>query len=162
MSNDPLSLALLGTLMIGASAALLLGLVGNMAASWLNARSRWLNFAVMRALGTAPGQLAGVLTYEQMIVYATAIGLGVAFGLLLSYLVLPAFVFTSAVGDAATGIGLFYIIQSVPPIQMIVPGVLIALVVGILIALCIVALGGMALIVSRPNMGSILRLQSDE
>ena len=62
----------------------------------------------------------------------------------------------------ATGIGLFYIIQSVPPIQMIVPGVLIALVVGILIALCIVALGGMALIVSRPNMGSILRLQSDE
>lgn len=162
MSNDPLSLALLGTLMVGAAAALLLGLVGNMAAAWLNARNRWLNFAVMRALGTPPGQLAGVLTCEQMIVYATAIGLGVAFGLLLSYLVLPAFVFTSAVGNAATGIGLFYIIQSVPPIQMIVPGVLIALVIGILVAVCVVALGGMALIVSRPNMGSILRLQSDE
>lgn len=161
MSDDPLYLALLGVLAIGAATALLLGLLGNMTVSWLSARSRLVNFAVMRALGTAPGQIASILTYEQVIVYATAIGLGVAFGILLSYLVLPAFVFTSSVGNSISGTGVFYITQSVPPIQMIIPGVLIALAVGILVAVCIVALGMMVRIVSRPALSSTLRLNGD-
>lgn len=161
MGHDPLYLALLGVLMIGAATALLLGLLGNMTVSWLSAKSRLINFAVMRALGTAPGQIASILTYEQVIVYATAIGLGIAFGLLLSFLVLPAFVFTSSLGSAATGTGVFYITQSVPPIQMIIPGVLLALAVGILAAICIVALGMMVRIVSRPALSSTLRLNGD-
>ncbi len=161
MDSDPLYLALLGVLMIGAATALLLGLLGNMTVSWLSARSRLINFAVMRALGTAPTQIASILTYEQMIVYATAIGLGVLFGFLLSFLVLPAFVFTSAVGNAVSGTGIFYVTQSVPPIQMIIPGVLIALAVGILVAICVVALGMMVRIVSRPALSSTLRLNSD-
>jgi ABC-type antimicrobial peptide transport system permease subunit len=161
MNSDPLYLALLGVLMIGAATALLLGLLGNMTVSWLSAKSRLINFAVMRALGTAPGQIASILTYEQVIVYATAIGLGIAFGLLLSFLVLPAFVFTSSLGSAATGTGVFYITQSVPPIQMIIPGVLLALAVGILAAICIVALGMMVRIVSRPALSSTLRLNGD-
>jgi ABC-type antimicrobial peptide transport system permease subunit len=161
MGSDPLYLALLGVLLIGAATALLLGLLGNMTVSWLSAKSRLINFAVMRALGTAPRQIASILTYEQVIVYATAIGLGIAFGLLLSFLVLPAFVFTSSLGSAATGTGVFYITQSVPPIQMIIPGVLLALAVGILAAICIVALGMMVRIVSRPALSSTLRLNGD-
>lgn len=161
MSSNPLYLALLGVLLVGTITALLLGLLGNMVVSWLSARSRFVNFAVMRALGTAPSQIAGILTYEQVIVYATAIGLGVAFGILLSFLILPAFVFTSPVGNAIGGTGLLYVTQSVPPIQMVIPGVLIALAVGILVAICIVALGMMVRIVSRPALSSTLRLNSD-
>jgi ABC-type antimicrobial peptide transport system permease subunit len=161
MNSDPLYQALLGVLLIGAATALLLGLLGNMTVSWLSAKSRLINFAVMRALGTAPGQIASILTYEQMIVYATAIGLGIAFGLLLSFLVLPAFVFTSSLGGVATGTGVFYITQSVPPIQMIIPGVLLALAVGILAAICIIALGMMVRIVSRPALSNTLRLNGD-
>ncbi len=161
MDSDPLSLALLGVLLVGAITALLLSLLGNLTLSWLSARSRVVSFAVMRALGTAPGQLASVLTYEQWIVYATAIGLGVAFGLLLSYLVLPAFVFTSPVGDLAGGSGVFYVAQSVPPIQMIIPGVLIALVIGVLVAVCIVIVGIMMHFASRPALSNTLRLPGD-
>lgn len=161
MDSDPLSLALLGVLLVGAITALLLSLLGNLTLSWLSTRSRLASFAVMRALGTAPGQLASVLTYEQWIVYATAIGLGVAFGILLSYLVLPAFVFTSPVGDLAGGTGVFYVAQSVPPIQMIVPGVLIALVIGILVAVCIVIVGIMMRFASRPALSNTLRLPDD-
>jgi putative ABC transport system permease protein len=161
MNDDPLYLALLGVLGIGAATALLLGLLGNMTVSWLNARSRLVNFAVMRALGSAPGQIAGVITYEQIIIYATSIGLGVAFGLLLSFLILPAFIFTSSVGNVVGTTGIFYVTQSVPPIQMIIPGVLISLAVGLLIGVCILALGMMVRVVSRPALSSTLRLNTD-
>ncbi|MGH2478851.1 MAG: FtsX-like permease family protein, partial [Ktedonobacteraceae bacterium] len=161
MGNDPLYLALLGVLAIGTATALLLGLLGNLTVSWLSARSRLINFAVMRALGTAPRQIASILTYEQIIVYATAIGLGVAFGLLLSFLVLPAFVFTSSAGSLTGGAGVFYVTQSVPPLQMAVPVFLIILAVGLLVAVCIVALGMMVRVVSRPALSSMLRLSSD-
>ncbi len=161
MSNDPLSLALLGVLAIGTVTALLLGLLGNLTVSWLSARSRLINFAVMRALGTAPRQIASILTYEQIIVYATAIGLGVAFGMLLSFLVLPAFVFTSSAGGLAGGTGVFYVTQSVPPLQIAVPVLLIGLAVGLLVAVCIVALGMMIRVVSRPVLSSMLRLSGD-
>lgn len=161
MSSDPLSLALLGVLAIGTATALLLGLLGNLTVSWLSARSRLINFAVMRALGTAPRQIASILSYEQIIVYATAIGLGVAFGLLLSFLVLPAFVFTSPVGSLSGGIGVFYVTQSVPPLQVAIPVLLIGLAVGLLVTICLVALGMMIRIVSRPALSSMLRLNGD-
>lgn len=161
MNSDPLSQALLGVLLVGAVTALLLSLLGNLTLSWLSARSRLVNFAVMRALGTAPGQIAKVLTYEQVVVYATANGLGVAFGILLSYLVLPAFVFTAPVGNGVIGTGVFYIAQNVPPIQMIIPGVLIALLIGILVAVCIVIVGMMVRFASRPILGNTLRLPGD-
>ncbi|HXR65797.1 MAG TPA: FtsX-like permease family protein [Ktedonobacteraceae bacterium] len=161
MGNDPLSLALLGVLMIGTLTALLLSVAGNLLLSWLSTHSRRVNFAVMRALGTAPGQLAGVLTYEQVIVYATALGLGISFGIVLSYLVLPTFVFTAPVGNAGAGTGVFYITQSVPPIQTIIPGVLIALIIGVLVAVCIVIVGIMVRSASRPALGNILRLPGD-
>ncbi|HEY0756994.1 MAG TPA: FtsX-like permease family protein [Ktedonobacteraceae bacterium] len=161
MRNDPLSQALLGVLLVCAVTALLLGLLGNLILSWLSARSRLVNFAVMRALGTAPGQIANVLTYEQVIVYATSLGLGVAFGILLSYLVLPTFIFTVPVGSMLVGSGVFYIMQGVPPIQTIIPGILIALLIGILVAICIVIVGMMVRFASRPILSNTLRLPGD-
>ncbi len=161
MSSDPLSLALLGVLMIGALTALLLSLLGNLTLSWLSARSRVVNFAVMRALGTEPSQLASVLTYEQVVVYATALGLGVAFGMLLSYLVLPAFVFTAPVSNSVVSTGVFYITQSVPPIQLVIPALLIALMIGVLVAVCIVIVGMMVRFAARPALSNALRLPGD-
>ncbi len=161
MDNDPLYLALLGILAIGTITALLLGLIGNLTVSWLSARNRIINFAVMRALGTVPGQIAGILTYEQALIYATAIGLGVAFGLLLSFLILPAFVLTSSIANPAGGTGVFYVMQGVPPIQTIIPAILIAMVVGILLAVCILALGMMVRIVSRPVLSGVLRIDNN-
>ena len=162
-ADEPLYLTLFGILLLGTTTALLLALIGNLVASWLNASSRLANFAALRALGATPGQIAGTLAWEQVIIYATAILLGFGFGWLLSVLVLPSLVFTSILPGQITGnvdSQTFYAAQSTPSIQIIIPSALwIAL--GTVIALCIVALSMMVRIVSRPSIAQVLRLNED-
>ncbi|GAC1384021.1 MAG: hypothetical protein NVSMB33_12260 [Ktedonobacteraceae bacterium] len=160
LNKDPLYIALLGMLTIGAVTALLLALVGNLIASWQSARSRLTNFAVLRALGSDQRQIASVLLWEQAIVYTTSIVLGMIFGVFLSALALPTLVFTGAGNGSQISNGQFYVIQSVPPIQVVVP-LSLWLALGILIIVCMVALGMMVRIVSRPSIGQTLRLNED-
>jgi len=122
--HDPLYLDLIGVLTIGAATALLLALVGNLTATWLSAQSRLVNFAVLRALGASSPQIASSLTWEQSIIYSTAILLGILFGAVFSALVVPRLIFTS-VASSNTSSDLasnqFYVTQSVPPIQIVIP-----------------------------------------
>ncbi len=163
LRNDPLYLDLIIVLAIGASTALLLALLGNLIASWLSARSRLTSFAVLRALGTPPRQIASVLTWEQVIVYGTALLLGILFGFLLATLVVPVLVFTSVGSNQANSdisSGAFYLAQTVPPIQLIFP-ITVGIALAVLIAICVVALGLMIRVVSRPSIGQTLRLNED-
>src|SRR5579863_10387586 len=130
LQNDPLSLDLLGVLDIGAATAMLLALAGSLIASWLNARNRLTNFAVLRALGASPSQIASVLAWEQTIIYITSLLLGVFCGALLSLLALPAIIFTSVTSDLSSGA--FFVLQNVPPIELAIP-VTLLIVLGILI-----------------------------
>ena len=163
LQNDPLNLALVGILVLGATTALLLALVGNFLASWLNARSRLTNFAVLRALGTAPPQIASVLTWEQGIIYTIAIALGTLFGAILSAAALTALIFTSVPATGVTSTttkGDFLIEQSIPSVHIVVP-ISLLIVIAVLIAICIVALGIMVRIVSQPSISQTLRLNED-
>ncbi len=158
--TEPLYLTLIGLLAFGATTALLLALMGNLIASWLSARSRLTSFAVLRALGTSPPQIASVLTWEQTIIYSTAIVLGVIFGLVLSLLVVPVLVFTSVAPTSNVSSGQFLVMQSIPPVQIVIPPTVgIALIV--LIAICVIALGIMVRTVSRPSIGQAIRLNED-
>ncbi len=160
LQQDPLYLAVLEMLVTGAVAALLLALIGNLIASWQNARSRLTSFSVLRALGSSRQQLASVLLWEQSIVYATSLILGILFGIFLSLLALPTLIFTSLGGGASVSTGEFYVIQSVPPIRVVIPSTLwIAL--AILIVVCIIAIWMMVRIVSRPSISQTLRLSED-
>ncbi len=163
LRSDPLYLDLIVVLALGAATALLLALLGNLIASWLSARSRLTSFAVLRALGTPPRQVASTLGWEQGIVYGTALLLGIIFGFLLSTLIVPVLVFTSVgtnQANSAISSGAFFIAQSVPPIQLVFPAtVVIAL--AVLIAICVVALGMMIRTVSRPSVSQTLRLNED-
>jgi hypothetical protein len=164
LSNDPLYLALIGILDVGSMLALVLALLGNLTISWLSARSRLTNFAVMRALGSTPRQIAGVIGLEQGIIYTTAIIQGIIFGLLFSLIVLPTFIFTTIVANASQDqvtTGEFYVVQNVPVIHMVIPYSLITLALGVLIVICVVALGMMVRIASRPAIGQALRLSED-
>lgn len=163
MQDDPLYLNLIGILAIGASTAMLLALVGNLIASWLSARTRLTNFVVLRALGATPGQVASVLAWEQGILYTTGIGLGTIFGILLSLLVLPYIVYTSVISTGSSNdlsSGQFYLVQGVPPIQIIIP-ISLAIILLLLIAICVVALTMMVRVVSQPSMNQTLRLNED-
>lgn len=163
LANEPLYLTLFGILLLGTTIALLLALLGNLIASWLNASSRLAHFAALRALGARPGQIAGTLAWEQVIIYTTAMLLGFLFGWLLSILVLPALVFTSILPNQITGSvdsQTFYAAQSTPPVQIVIPSAL-WLALGALIVLCVVALSMMVRIVARPSIAQVLRLNED-
>jgi ABC-type antimicrobial peptide transport system permease subunit len=163
LANDPLYRTLFGVLLLGAITALLLALAGNLVASWLNARARLASFAALRALGATPRQIAATLGWEQVIIYTTSMLLGLLFGWLLAILALHALIFTSIPPSQITGqidSSAFYAGQSTPPLQIVIPPAL-WIVLGALILLCILALGIMVRVVSRPSIAQVLRLNED-
>lgn len=163
LSTDPLYLDLIGVLALGAITALLLALVGNLLASWLSARNRVTNFAVLRALGTSSEQVAGVLTWEQGITYITSIVLGIVFGAVLSVTAIPSLVFSSVPNTGITSASSseqFYALQHVIPIQITVPASLLGALL-LLIIICSIALWMMVRVVTQPTLGQMLRLNED-
>ncbi len=164
LSNDPLYLALTGVLAIGSILALVLALLGNLTVSWLSARSRLTNFAVMRALGSAPRQIAAVIGLEQGITYSAGLLTGLLAGFLFSIIIIPYFVFTTIAanpGQAQLTNGEFYVVQNVPPIQLVIPSLSIVIALAVLVVICAIALGIMLRIASRPSIAQTLRLNED-
>ncbi len=145
---DPLTLTLEGILSLGTVATLLLAILGDLLASWSSAHTRLTNFAVLRALGTSPRQVASVLTWEQGLIYGIGLLLGLAFGVLLATTVVPTLIYY----------GLS--IQSTLPVQIIVPISLI-LTLGAVIVVFVIALSMMVRTVSSPSMSQTLRLNED-
>ena len=148
LHSDPLTITLIGILSIGTVATLLLAIVGDLLASWLSARTRLTNFAVLRALGTSPRQVASVLTWEQALVYIVGVLLGIAFGLLLANTVSPTLIANTSS------------LQATIPTQLVIPFSLLVAFVAV-IAIFVLALGMMVRIVSRPSMSQTLRLNED-
>jgi putative ABC transport system permease protein len=161
--HEPLYLTLTGILALGAGLALLLAIVGNLLASWLSVRSRLTSFTVLRALGATPAQVALALIWEQSIIYIAAVLLGIVFGAIFSELVIPVLVFTSILPSGSTfaiSNGAFYLAQTQPPIEIVVPPTLV-LALGTLLVLCLATLGMMVRLASRPSIGQTLRLNED-
>ena len=161
--NEPLYLTLTGVLGLGATTALLLALIGSLTASWSSIRSRLSSFTVLRALGATPIQVVFALTWEQCFIYVTAILLGIVFGLVFSYLVVPVLTFTSVSPLAVSSdvsAKAFYIAQSVPPIRVIIPAT-VGIALAILALLCLVTLVLMVGLVLRPSISTILRVNED-
>jgi ABC-type lipoprotein release transport system permease subunit len=159
LQNDPLYLILSGLLIVGTVTALLLALVGDLLASWLSASVRLTNFAVLRAIGTTPREVASMLTYEQSLVYITGLLLGIGFGTLLSFSVIPALSLTDINSTLPTG-DQFYALQTAFPTRIIIPPTLLW---GLLVVVVLygVALTMMVRIVSKPTMSQTLRLNED-
>ncbi len=163
MRNDPLYLCIIIVLIVGAISALLLALVGDLLASWLSVRTRLTNFAVLRALGATPGQVIGVLLWEQGIVYAGALLLGVIFGAVLSATAVPTLVFTSApAGGVLTSLSNeeFFIMQRVIPTHIVIP-LSLELAFMVFVAICVLVLATIAGMVVCPRLGQALRLSED-
>ncbi|HXR64602.1 MAG TPA: FtsX-like permease family protein, partial [Ktedonobacteraceae bacterium] len=163
LRSDPLYAALNGILLLGAAVSLLLGLSGNLVVSWLNARNRRGSFAILRALGSKPRQIASVLLWEQGIVYGSAILLGTILGLVFAWLILPAFIFSPLAGVDTADVGqeAFYLVQSVPAVHEIIPFASIAVLLAALVAVCTLVLIVIASIVLRPAVSQTLRVDED-
>ena len=163
LRNDPLYRGLLGVLLLGVVATLLLALVEDVTTSWLGARQRLLNVTVLRALGTTPGQITSMLLWEQGIVYSIALGLGISFGVLFSIYVLPSLILTSVNASQLSDIGAntdLYALQSVPPVQIIIPSTLLLELCGVVVLYMVVS-GIFMRIFSRSSTSQVLRLNED-
>jgi hypothetical protein len=154
--NNPLQIDLANTLLIGAATALLLALVGIWVGSWLSARGRVVNFAVLRAVGATPRQLRTMLVWEQAIIYVAGLTLGIVLGWVLALTALPLLLFA----ELATS-GNFDNVPNVPQARVIVPGSLLTLAGGALVAICAVALILTMGALARLSLGQTLRLNED-
>ena len=153
---NPLYVNVTGVLYLGIATTLLLALPGTLFLSWLNASGRLTNFAVLRALGMAPRQIATVLLWEQGGMYIAALVLGLALGGFLLLFVKQALVFTDII-TAASSKNAVYIL----PARLVAPTWLIVGLLGTLVMVCGIALALMARLVARPSLGQILRLNED-
>ena len=158
LNNDPLYVVISGVLGLGTITALLLALVGDLLASWISARTRLTNFAVLRALGTTQQQVIGVLTWEQGVVYITGLLLGIVFGITFALTVIPTLTLTDL--NTTISSSAFYYLQSSISTQVVLPPSLpIALLVLVLIF--VLALALMVRVVSSPVLSQTLRLNED-
>ncbi|MGH2517774.1 MAG: FtsX-like permease family protein, partial [Ktedonobacterales bacterium] len=153
LQTDPLKIDLTGILGIGGAAALLLALFGTLIAAWLRVRNQLSTYALLRALGTEPRRLAALLFWEQGIVYAVALGLGILLGAVLSIValpVLPDLAFSGAFGGPVDSSG--------APVRLVWPWPALALALAGLIVICGGAVLLSARVASRPSLSQTLRL----
>jgi len=147
---------IIGELAIGLGVALLLALIGTLLSSWYDASSRLTSFAIMRALGMDPRQVAALLLWEKGFVYLLAFLLGIGLGAQLIVFVVPAVILLDLTGPGAMNNP-----YDIPPLQIVIPYPQIALLLGGLVVACLAALLLMAGIISRPSPGQRLRLNED-
>jgi ABC-type lipoprotein release transport system permease subunit len=151
MQDDPLHINILNMLGIGVTTALLLALVGTLFSAWLNAGGRLTSFAVLRALGMAPRQIAAVLLWELGSICIAALILGIGLGYFLTLLIKPVLFVTDFLAA----------INNATPIQLVLPLSQLAMVLGAVVVICMIALALMARLVSRPSLSQTLRLNED-
>jgi ABC-type antimicrobial peptide transport system permease subunit len=160
---NPLALNVLGTLSVGVAAALLLALLANVLLPILSLRARLTGFAVLRALGTPPRQVARLLAWEQGIILGLALALGLVFGLLLAFIAVPPLILS---GMPVTNANILnanavYLFQGLIPVRVVLPFSLV-LALAIFVLLCALALALLLSLALRPLPGQILRIGEDE
>ncbi|HEY7125931.1 MAG TPA: FtsX-like permease family protein [Ktedonobacterales bacterium] len=161
MQRDPLYLAMRGLLILGVSTTALLALIGSFLASWLNAKRRLTSFALLRALGSTPRQIASLLSWEQGVIYCVALMLGILLGTLLVLTTVPALVFTNPTPpDTTISSTEFFVIQRVLPVQIGLSSSL-GISLAVLVFISIGAILLMARLVSAPDISRKLRLSED-
>ncbi len=107
--DDPVAVGVIGALALGFAVAAIFAIAGFAANLAAEARTRRLEFAILRSLGLRRRQLTGLVTLETALVVLLSLVTGALLGLLVSRLVLP------SVGLGAAGA------TPVPPVRLVVP-----------------------------------------
>ena len=156
--TSPLFTTLVDVSSVGAGAALLLALLGNLLASWLSVHTRVTTFAILRAIGTSSLQVVSIFIYEQSVIYAVGLLLGVIFGGWLAITVVPTLIFSNS--SIVLSTSQFYALQTILPPQVIVPASL-TIALAVLLFVFVVTMYVMVRVAVRPLLGQALRLNED-
>lgn len=92
--GDPVALAVVGALLLGAIAAVAFGALGFLVSASAAIEARADEFALLRALGLSDRQLLCWLTIEQALLLGLGVAVGAGLGLAFAWIVLPAVSFT--------------------------------------------------------------------
>ncbi|MEO8245548.1 MAG: ABC transporter permease [Chloroflexota bacterium] len=149
LQTDPVALGILGALLLGVVAAAAFAAIGFAVSTSVAARERMTEFAVLRALGLSPRQLAGWLSLENAILVVVSLLIGTGLGLLISWVVLP-FVTLTQAGT-----------RPVPDLQISIPWGQIALLEAVALVSLTVTVGVLAFVLRRVGLGSALRIGED-
>ncbi|MFC4056452.1 FtsX-like permease family protein [Actinomadura syzygii] len=146
LRDAPLGAALQGALVLGFGAALAFALIAFVVNAAVTAGERAREFAVLRAIGVGPRQVAGVLAVEQA--YLVALGLlgGTVLGLVVARLVVPHVVLSV---QAA---------QPYPPADLVVQWPVVAAVLAGVAAVLGLVLAAVIRLLGRRELGAGLRV----
>lgn len=149
LQTDPVALGILGALALGVAAAAAFAGIGFAVSTSVAARERLTEFAVLRALGLSPRQLAGWLSLENVILVAVSLAIGTGLGLLIAWVVLP-FVTLTQAGS-----------QPLPGLVIAIPWGQVLLLEGVALGALAVTVSVLALVLRRVGLGSALRIGED-
>ena len=149
LQTDPVALGILGALALGVAAAAAFAGIGFAVSTSVAARERLTEFAVLRALGLSPRQLAGWLSLENVILVAVSLVIGTGLGLLIAWVVLP-FVTLTQAGSAP-----------LPGLVITIPWGQVLLLESVALGALAVTVAILALVLRRVGLGSALRIGED-
>jgi hypothetical protein len=131
MRDDPLASGLQGALMLGFAAALVFAALGFLVNAAVAARERRGEFAILRALGTSPRQVLGLLAMEQAFVIGLSLAAGTGLAVAVGALVVPHIVLTGQASAVTPGVLLEIPWAATAVMLVLVAGVLFAIVAGL-------------------------------
>ncbi|MGB7860770.1 MAG: FtsX-like permease family protein [Acidimicrobiia bacterium] len=149
LTSDPVALGTIGALTLGFVAAAVFATVGFAVSATVSARERLTEFALLRALGLAPRQLAAWLSLEQGVLVVLSLALGTLVGAVLTAAILPLVSLTQEGANAVPGVTVIFPWSTVFTLELAVLAVLGAMVIV------------MTLLLRRLGLGTLLRLGED-
>ncbi|HYI14723.1 MAG TPA: ABC transporter permease, partial [Thermomicrobiales bacterium] len=149
LRTDPVALGMIGALSIGFVAAIVFALIGFVTSAAVSVRERLTEFALLRAIGLSPRQLAGWLLLEHGFLLIVSLVFGTLLGLMLSWLVLPQI----SVTQEAT--------RAFPSARIVIPWGTVTLLELAAIATLVIVSGLLALLLRRIGLGTLLRIGED-
>jgi hypothetical protein len=149
LRTDPVALGMIGALSIGFVAAIVFALIGFVTSAAVSVRERLTEFALLRAIGLSPRQLAGWLLLEHGFLLVVSLVFGTLLGLLLSWLVLPQI----SVTQAAT--------RAFPSVVIVIPWGTVTLLELAAVTTLVLVSGLLALLLRRIGLGTLLRIGED-
>ena len=149
LQSDPVALGTIGSLALGFFAATVFAAVGFAVSAVVSARERITEFALLRAVGLSPRQLAAWLFLEHGVLVLISLAFGGLIGLGLAWLVLPLIAITQDATSAVPEVIVVYPWRTIIGLELAVVAV-----VGVIIAV-------LAAVLRRSGLGTLLRMGED-
>lgn len=143
--SDPVALGVIGSLALGALAAVVFATIGFIVSATVSTRERLGEFALLQAIGLSHRQLSGWLSMENAFLLVIGLAAGTGLGLILAWVVLP---FVSLTQEATL---------AVPPVEVVIPwGIygLLYLAAAVALVVTVVVIGNL---LGRVRVSGVLR-----